>query len=71
MNLNPLNWFKGKSTEKSQDIKNKPSQEYTRRVYTSLYDGNLFTQSSGQSDHTYITQGYQKNATLYSIINIT
>ena len=65
MNFNPLAWFR-----KNQNIKNTPSTEYTRRVFPALYDGNLFTQSSGQSDHSYIQQGYQSNATLYSIINI-
>lgn len=67
MNLNPLKWF---SSNKSQEIKNKPSREFTNRVFNALYDGNLFTKSQGQSDETYITEGYQKNATLYSIINI-
>lgn len=69
MNLNPRTWFSNKQT-KNQEIKNKPSAEYTRRVYPALYDGNLFTQSYGQTDKTYIQEGYQKNATLYSIINI-
>lgn len=68
MNLNPLKWLSSQ-VAKSLEIRNRPSEEYTRRVYPHLNDGNILTKDSGQLDQNYITHGYQKNATVYAIIN--
>lgn len=68
MNLNPFSWLSRKAS-KSLEIRNTPSEEYTRRVYSYLNDGNTLTQSSGEDNQAYISKGYQTNATVYAIIN--
>lgn len=68
MNLNPIKWLSSR-VAKNLDIRNTPSEQYTRRAYSYLSDGMLFSESSGESQNSYITQGYQNNATVYSIIN--
>lgn len=68
MNLNPIKWLSNQ-VAKNLEIRNRPSEQYTRRAYPYLNDGQLFTKDSGQQDESYIRQGYQSNATVYAIIN--
>jgi len=50
-------------TSKSQNT----SEQYNRAIYNWL--GNTIVWNS-ENDETYINDGYRKNATIYSIVNI-
>ena len=43
------------------------SPEYNRAVYSYIGNGNI---SNNENDDNYIRKGYQKNPTIYSLINL-
>ena len=45
----------------------KTSEQYNRAIYNFLGESIIW---NSENDDTYIQQGYQKNATIYSLINI-